>query len=63
MTLRKWGVIGLGFALSAAGSGPATAQAQRVQLELSGHTYNAAVCARGNPAGTARCFAQIRSKR
>jgi len=59
MTLRKWGVIGLGLALSAAGSGPATAQAQRVQLELSGRTYNAAVCARGNPAGTARCFAHV----
>jgi subtilase family serine protease len=62
MTLRKWGVIGLGIALSTAGSGPASAQsdqAQRVQLELSGRTYNAAVCARGNPAGTARCFAHV----
>jgi subtilase family serine protease len=57
MTLRKWGVIGLGLAISVGGSGPVSAQ--RVQLELSGRTYNAAVCARGNPAGTARCFAHV----
>lgn len=62
MTLRKWGVIGLGFATAFAGSGPAPAQseqAQRVQLELSGRTWNAAVCPHGNPAATARCNAHV----
>jgi subtilase family serine protease len=38
---------------------PSFAQSERAQLERSGHTYHAAVCARGNPAGTARCFAHV----
>ena len=59
MNLRNWGLVGLGLAFAMAGSGPAAAQSERAQLELSGRTYHAAVCARGNPAGTARCFAHV----
>jgi subtilase family serine protease len=59
MNGTKWGLVGLGLAFAMAGSGPAAAQSQRAQLELSGRTYHAAVCARGNPAGTARCFAHV----
>jgi subtilase family serine protease len=57
MNLRKWGIVGLAFAL--AGSPPASAQSERAQLELSGRTYHAAVCPRGNPEGTVRCFAHV----
>ena len=53
MILRKWGLLALGLAFSAAGTSPAGAQA--VQVERSGNTYHVAVCARGNPNGTARC--------
>ncbi len=35
------------------------AQSHRVQLERSGRVYHAAVCPRGNPHGTARCFAHV----
>jgi len=59
MNLRNWGLVGLGLAFAMAGAGPAAAQSERAQLELSGRTYHAAVCARGNPAGTARCFAHV----
>jgi subtilase family serine protease len=38
---------------------PGFAQSERAQLERSGQVYHAAVCARGNPAGTARCFAHV----
>jgi subtilase family serine protease len=47
------------MAFAFAGSGPAAGQNQRVQLELSGRTFHAAVCPRGNPNGTARCFAHV----
>ena len=57
MMLRSWGLVGLGVALSAVGVSPAAAQS--VQLERSGNSFHAAVCARGNPAGTARCFAHV----
>src|SRR5437868_12961606 len=57
MMLRQWGLVGLGVALSSVGVGPATAQT--LQLERSGNVFHAAVCARGNPAGTARCFAHV----
>jgi len=57
MILRKWGLFALGFALSAFGMSPATAQA--VQVERSGNVYHRAVCARGNPTGTARCHAHV----
>jgi len=38
---------------------PGFAQSERAQLELSGHTWHAAACPRGNPNGTARCFARV----
>lgn len=57
MMLRQWGLVGLGVALSSAGVGPATAQT--LQLERSGNVFHAAVCARGTPAGTARCYAHV----
>ena len=57
MMLRKWGLAALGFALAAVGASPAAAQA--VQVERSGNTYHVAVCAHGNPNGTARCHAHV----
>jgi subtilase family serine protease len=57
MILRKWGLFALGFALSAFGTTLASAQA--VQVERSGNVYHKAVCARGNPNGTARCHAHV----
>jgi len=57
MNLSRWGVSALGIAAGVAGV--TTAGAQSVQLERSGNTFHAAVCARGNPAGTARCFAHV----
>ena len=57
MSLRRWGLSALGMSLTVAGVSPAAAQA--VQLERSGNVFHAAVCPRGNPAGTARCFAHV----
>jgi len=57
MKLRKWGLAALGLALAAVGTSPAAAQA--VKVEHSGNTYHVAVCAHGNPQGTARCFAHV----
>ena len=57
MSLRKWGLAALAFAMAAAGAAPASAQA--VQVEHSRNTYHVAVCPRGNPLGTARCFAHV----
>src|SRR4029079_3578235 len=57
MILNRWAVSALGIAVGVAGL--STAGAQAVQLERSGHVFHAAVCARGNPAGTARCFAHV----
>lgn len=57
MKLREWGLLALAFAMSAIGAGPAAAQA--VQVERSGNTYHVAVCAHGNPNGTARCHAHV----
>jgi subtilase family serine protease len=57
MSLRLWGLAALGTALSVVSVSPAGAQS--LQLERSGNTFHAAVCARGNPAGTARCFAHV----
>jgi subtilase family serine protease len=59
MNLSKWGPVAFGLAIAMAGVGPAAAQSERAQLELSGRTFHKAVCARGNPAGTARCFAHV----
>jgi len=57
MNLSHWGISALGIAVGVAGV--TTAGAQSVQLERSGNSFHAAVCARGNPAGTARCFAHV----
>jgi len=57
MNLSRWGISALGIAVGVAGV--TTAGAQSVQLERSGNSFHAAVCARGNPAGTARCFAHV----
>lgn len=59
MNLSKLGLLGLGCAYAAVGSAPSVAQSERAQLELSGRTYHAAVCPRGNPEGTVRCFAHV----
>lgn len=57
MSLAKWGLAALACAVAAIGAAPASAQA--VQVEHSGNTYHVAVCPRGNPVGTARCFAHV----
>jgi subtilase family serine protease len=57
MILSRWGISALGIAVGVAGA--TTASAQSVQLERSGNSFHAAVCARGNPAGTARCYAHV----
>jgi len=59
MNLRILSVVGVASAVAMTASVPSFAQSERAQLERSGHTYHAAVCARGNPAGTARCFAHV----
>jgi subtilase family serine protease len=57
MNLRTWGLAALASAMAAVGASPAAAQA--VQVEHTGNTYHVAVCPRGNPVGTARCFAHV----
>ena len=59
MNLRIWGVAGVVSAVAMTASVPGFAQSERAQLELSGHTWHAAACPRGNPQGTARCFARV----
>src|SRR6476646_2395682 len=59
MNLRILGVVGVASAVALTASVPSFAQSERAQLERSGRVYHAAVCARGNPAGTARCFAHV----
>lgn len=57
MKLWKLGALAL-TTLVAGAIVPAAASAQsRVAIERSGRTFHVAVCPRGNPAGTARCFA------
>ena len=58
MKLHKWGLVALGLALGLAGASSASAQSV-VALERSGNTFHKAVCARGNPNGTARCHAHV----
>ena len=58
MSLRKWGLAALGLALGLAAATPAAAQSA-VAIERSGNTFHAAVCAHGNPMGTARCHAHV----
>src|SRR3954464_15738346 len=57
MNIRRWGLAALALAASAFGASSATAQA--VQVERNGKSYNVAVCAHGNPNGTARCHAHV----
>src|SRR4051794_17069465 len=57
MHLSKWGLVALGFACAFVGVTPAAAET--FQLERSGNVYHAAVCPRGNPHDTARCFAHM----
>jgi len=58
MILRKWQMIGVAAAATMAAA-PGASQSTRAELQLSGRTYHAAVCPRGNPNGTARCFAHV----
>lgn len=57
MSLRKWGLVALGFALSCFSVSPAAAD--NVQIERSGNTYHKAACAHNQPFGRARCFAHV----
>jgi subtilase family serine protease len=59
MKIWKLGALALATAVGLAGAvGPNVASAQSARaVERSGHTFHVAVCPRGNPAGTARCFA------
>jgi subtilase family serine protease len=59
MNLRKWGLMALGFAFAAVGASPGAADT--LQIERSGNSYHMAVCARGNPNGTARCHAHVQT--
>src|SRR5690349_7320107 len=56
MNLGKLGLAALGVA--SVGVVPAYGQSA-VAVERSGRTLHAAVCARGNPHDTARCFAHV----
>jgi subtilase family serine protease len=56
MHLRKWGLTALALACGALAGTVASANQP---LERSGNTYHHAACARGNPNGTARCFAHV----
>lgn len=58
MSLKTWGMIAFGTIVGLAGVAPAAAQSAQA-VEHSGRTFHVAVCARGNPRGTARCFAHV----
>jgi len=58
MSLKTWGMIAFGTVVGVAGAVPASAQSAQA-VEHSGRTFHVAVCARGNPHGTARCFAHV----
>jgi subtilase family serine protease len=58
MSLRNWGLAAAAIGMSVAGASPASAQAAAA-VEHSGNTFHVAVCPRGNPHGTARCFAHV----
>ena len=58
MGLKTWGLVALGTVVGMAGAAPAAAQSTQA-VEHSGRTFHVAVCARGNPQGTARCFAHV----
>jgi subtilase family serine protease len=56
MQLKKWGLTALALVCGALAGTVASANQP---LERSGNTYHHAACARGNPNGTARCFAHV----
>jgi subtilase family serine protease len=56
MNLRKWGFTALALACGALAGTVASADQP---LERSGNVYHKAVCAHGNPNGTARCHAHV----
>ncbi|MEA3049280.1 MAG: hypothetical protein QOG84_1116 [Sphingomonadales bacterium] len=56
MNLRKWGLTALALACGAMAGTVASANQP---LEKSGNVYHKAVCAHGNPNGTARCHAHV----
>src|SRR3569623_1454564 len=58
MSLKTRGMIALGTVVGMTGAAPASAQSA-VAVEYSGRTFHVAVCARGIPRGTARCFAHV----
>ena len=58
MFARKVIFVGLS-GLVAAASSAGWAQSTRAELELSGHTFHAAVCGHDNPEGTARCHSRV----
>ncbi len=57
MNICQWAMGALAFTFGIAAASPVAAQA--VQVERSGHTFHVAVCPRGNPHGTSRCFAHV----
>jgi subtilase family serine protease len=57
MKLRTWGPLALASALGFVSVSPAAADTVRV--EHSGRVFHVAVCPRGVPNGTARCFAHV----
>src|SRR4051812_41334897 len=56
MNLKKWGPTALALACAALTGSVASANQP---LERSGNTYHHAACDRGNPHGTARCYAHV----
>jgi subtilase family serine protease len=56
MNLRKWGLTALALACGAMAG---TVAGATQPLEKSGNVYHKAVCAHGNPNGTARCHAHV----
>lgn len=59
MSLRKWGLVALGFAFGLIGANPAAAQAVQVEHGNGIGVYHVAVCPHGNPRETARCHAHV----
>lgn len=58
MSIRKLGAFALATIIGVSGVGFNAANAQSARaVERSGRTFHVAVCPRGNPNGTARCFA------
>ncbi|MEA3009657.1 MAG: hypothetical protein QOJ91_1349 [Sphingomonadales bacterium] len=56
MHLKKWGLTALALVVCATAGTVASANQP---LEKSGNTFHKAACERGNPHGTARCYAHV----